>query len=87
MFTTYIEYWLWRNGEIHVAASKCRWVLPHIPEAVTGFLHMVFGVLMCQPKSLRPASYRPKTMNALLREVIVCRQSKYNQNDCKNRWY
>jgi hypothetical protein len=44
--------------------------LPHIPEAVTGFLQMVFGVLVCQlaTQSLRAASYRPKTMNALLRE-------------------
>ena len=37
--------------------------LPHMPEAVTAFLQMVFGVLECQlaapqPQSLQPASYK-----------------------------
>jgi hypothetical protein len=39
--------------------------LQHMPEAVTAFLQVVFGVLVCQltapqPQSLQPASYRPR---------------------------
>ena len=47
--------------------------LPHMPEAVNAFLQVVFGVLVCQlasaaAQSLQPASYRPRTMNIVLRE-------------------
>jgi hypothetical protein len=67
----YIRYWLQRNVEIRVAIQKAggdkvqpHFALPHMPEAVTAFLQMVFGVLerqlaAPQLQSLQPASYRP----------------------------